>query len=90
MLSGSKTQTNLGVGCGFGLMAIASWYLQVAEGNWVLTAVGVVVGLCGDGLFIWGCTRYAVGKGYHWTFGFFGLLSILGLLILVMLRDKNP
>jgi hypothetical protein len=40
-------------------------------------------------LFIWGCTSYSKGKGYHLGWGFLGLLSLLGLIILALLPDKH-
>jgi hypothetical protein len=39
--------------------------------------------------FIWGCMSYAAGKGHRKAFGFLGLLSFLGLLILMALPDKH-
>jgi hypothetical protein len=39
-------------------------------------------------LFIWGCGQYAKGKGYSAYFGALGLLSIVGLVVLVVFPDK--
>jgi len=51
--------------------------------------LGVVVSLAGAELFLWGCTQYAKGKGHSAYWGAFGLLWILGLLVLVFLPDRN-
>ncbi len=45
-----------------------------------------VVGLV---LFIWGCVGYAKGKGYTKWLGALGLLSCLGLIVLVLLPDRR-
>jgi hypothetical protein len=40
-------------------------------------------------LWIWGCVNYAEGKGYSKWFGLLGLLSFIGLAILVIMHDRN-
>ena len=41
------------------------------------------------GCFIYGCCCYAKGKGYHGAWGILGILSVLGLFILVCFPDKH-
>lgn len=84
MLAEKKTATNIGVGLGI-LLHIGSSLLQYQG----LLTIGLVVGILGTILFIWGCWNYAEGKGYPGVLGLLGLLSCLGLLILVVLPDKN-
>jgi len=83
MLAEYKTNTNIGVGLGI--------VLQIA-GRFMLAdnlPLGFGLTLVGAVFFIWGCCSYAKGKGYHWALGFLGLLSCIGLLILVVLQDKH-
>ena len=40
-------------------------------------------------MFTWGCINYAQGKGYPGALGLLGLLSCIGLIILVCLPDRN-
>ena len=54
-----------------------------------LAMVGAIIALVGAVFFIWGCMNYAVGKGYSKFLGLLGLLSCIGLVVLVLLPDKN-
>ena len=40
-------------------------------------------------MFILGCRSYAVGKGHSKWLGLLGLLSCVGLLVLIVLPDHN-
>ena len=53
-------------------------------------APGMTLTLFGAGFFIWGCMNFAEGKGYSKWFGALGLLSCLGLGILLIIKDKHP
>ncbi len=54
-----------------------------------LVAVGRIVSLiAGIVFFVVGCRRYADAKGYPASYGFLGLLSLVGLLILALLPDR--
>lgn len=85
MLKEYKGKTNLfillGIAVQFGGAIIAS-----AVGSDVLS---VLFRIGGAILFVTGCCYYAKGKGYHVAWGLLGLLSLIGLLVLVCLRDKN-
>lgn len=48
----------------------------------------VVIWLIGAAFIIWGCCNYMIEKGYNWAWGFLGLLSLLGLIILACFPDK--
>jgi hypothetical protein len=87
MLPEKKTATNIGVGVGFVLQIIGR-VLMMQQGD-AMTIVGAVVGLVGLGFFLWGCINYCQGKGYSGALGLLGLLSCCGLVILVLLPDKN-
>ncbi len=84
MLAQYKRSTNIGVGVGF-LLQVAG---QVLSNN-DAPGIGLVVLLVGLAMFIWGCGQYARGKGYSPWFGALGLLSIIGLIVLVLFPDKH-
>ena len=80
MLQEYKTKTNL-----FILLGIIA---QVV-GKMMSQDIGSLIALAGVVLFIIGCSYYAKGKGHHGAWGLLGLLSIVGLLVLVCMRDKH-
>ena len=83
MLAHKKRNTNIGI--------LGGIILQMA-GRSLLNSgsmLGLLLSFAGSICFIWGCCNYAQGKGYHWAFGFLGLLSCIGLLVLVVLPDKH-
>jgi hypothetical protein len=86
MLAEYKTKTNTGVALGI-ILEIAGQIIMRQMPN--LALVGTIVMLVGVVFFIWGCMNYAVGKGYSQFLGLLGLFSCIGLLILVLLPDKN-
>ena len=85
MLKEYKGRTNLfillGIAVQFGGAVIAS-----TMGSDMLS---VLFRIGGAIFFITGCCYYAKGKGYHVAWGLLGLFSLIGLLVLVCLRDKN-
>ena len=83
MLADKKRNTNIGIILGIALQFGGRSILE--EGN----ILGLPVVLAGSVAFIWGCCNYAQGKGHHWALGFLGLLSCLGLIVLVLLPDKH-
>jgi hypothetical protein len=90
MLQEKKTNANIGVGLGL-IILIAfnilgrEGYLSVPGGN-VLGAAIEVVGILA---FCWGCMNYADGKGHSKWLGLLGLLCCIGLVVLVLLPDRN-
>jgi hypothetical protein len=40
-------------------------------------------------VFIWGCVELAKAKGYHPIWGMLGILQLIGLIILIVLPNKN-
>jgi hypothetical protein len=93
MLPDKKAKTNIGVGVGL-VLQIAARFL-VNEGEFGprapigLVALGFVIMVIGFAFFIWGCMNYAEGKGYSKQLGWLGLLSCLGLLVMVCLPDRH-
>ena len=84
MLAQFKKNTNIGVGLGI-VLQIAGRVLANSGSE----GIGLVVLLVGLAAFIWGCGQYAKGKGYSAWFGALGLLSIIGLIVLVIFPDKH-
>ena len=81
MIAEYKTKTNVGVGLGFILQLLPKLLPQLAPVETPLLLGGVA-------LFIYGCTCYARGKGHSWAWGFLGLFSLLGLIVLALMPDK--
>ena len=58
----------------------------------IIQTIGLMVSpiltLIGSVLLITGLCYYNKAKGHHWAFGFFGLLSWLGIIVLIALKDK--
>jgi hypothetical protein len=86
MLAEYKTKTNIGVAIGL-ILEIAGRVMMMEMPN--LALVGAIITLVGVVFFIWGCMSYAAGKGYSKLLGLLGLLSCIGLIVLVLLPDKN-
>ena len=86
MLAEYKTKTNIGAGLGIVLQiagrVLAAQSDALALHGFALSLVGLVV-------FIYGCFCYAKGKGHSPWWGLLGLLSIIGLIILVFLPDRH-
>lgn len=80
MLQEYKSKTNL-----FILLGIIVQVLGVVIGQ----DISIFIRLAGSVLLIIGCCYYAKGKGYHCAWGLLGLLSLIGLIILICMRDKH-
>ena len=87
MLEQYRKKTNIGIGIGLAMQIMANVLLDRADQISIIA--GIVFALAGTVVFIWGCISYARGKGYHPALGLLGLMYLLGLLILVLLRDKH-
>jgi hypothetical protein len=83
MIAEYRKKTNCGVGLGIVLHVIG----ELLFTSWNSLALPFLI--VGAVLFIWGCWSFAVGKGYHAAWGLLGLLSIIGLIILVLFPDRN-
>lgn len=84
MLAQYKKNTNIGVGLGI-VFQLAGRFLSNSGSE----GFGLILLLIGLVAFIWGCGQYAKGKGYSVWFGALGLLSIIGLIVLVLFPDKH-
>jgi hypothetical protein len=86
MLAENKTKTNIGVGLGIVLQIVGRALANSGDTGLML---GAIVALVGAVFFIWGCMNYAEGKGHSKWLGLLGLLSCIGLLILVFMPDRH-
>ncbi|MDG9667351.1 hypothetical protein ONV78_06330 [Hahella sp. CR1] len=83
MIYEHKRNTNIGVGLGV-IMQLAGKSMSATS-----PTMGFIVVLLGIVLFVWGCGQYAKSKGYSGVWGFLGLFSLIGLIILVFMKDKD-
>ena len=88
MIQEYKNKTNIGVGLGLVINIIGSILSRQIE-NPAISILGSLLLIVGSVIFIWGCWNYAKGKGYHGAWGLLGLLSCIGLVILVLFPDKH-
>ena len=88
MLAAHKKKTNIGVGLGLVLQIVGR--LLQGSGSEAMASLGTVLVLGGLAFFIWGCAMYMQGKGYHPAWGLLGLLSVIGLILLAVMRDRQP
>jgi hypothetical protein len=63
----------------------------VAVGDYVppIFYIGYGVSFLGVLIFVWGCMRICANKGYSAWLGLLGLLSCLGLLVVLILPEKS-
>ena len=97
MIAEKQTKSNIGFGVGIvmasfgGVAAATQGYFHIRGliilGD-ALSVLGDALSVVGFGLFTWGCVNYAQGKGYSPWLGLLGLLSGIGLIVLVILPDK--
>lgn len=87
MLQEYKRKTNIGVGVGIVLQIVGRVLVTTDSAGGEL--VGSLVLMTGIACFIWGCAQYAKAKGHSPYWGALGLLSIIGLIVLVLLSDKH-
>jgi hypothetical protein len=84
MLAEYKRTTNIGVG--LGLIGEILGRVLVNSGS---LALGGLLILAGFVTFIWGCSQYAKAKGHSPWWGLMGILSLIGLLVLLFLPDRH-
>ena len=85
MIPEYKTKTNIWVAVGLGLQAASMLLSRYG----VPPVAALVVRLVGFLVLIGGCFYYAQAKGYSRWWGLLGLFNLLGLLLLVLFRDRH-
>ena len=83
-----NSQATMGIVPGIIMQFFGKTLRDNAHGQGVLV-VALVLSVAGFVAFIWGCVGYSEGKGYTKWLGALGLLSCLGLLVLVVLPDRR-
>jgi len=83
-----KLQAAIGIVPGIIMQLFGQQLRDHARGQGVLV-LALVLWVAGIASFIWGCVGYSAGKGYTKWLGALGLLSCLGLLVLVVLPDRR-
>jgi mannose/fructose/N-acetylgalactosamine-specific phosphotransferase system component IID len=86
MRSEKKTNAYLGLIAGFVIQYIGGIFSRISESGAIL---GIVVSIIGAAIFVWACMNYAESKGYSKWFGLFGILSCIGLVVLILLPEKR-
>jgi hypothetical protein len=61
----------------------------LVDQGYISPTAGLVFTIVGVMFFTWGCMNYAEGKGHSKWLGLLGLLSCIGLLVLIFLPDRN-
>ena len=89
MLAEYKRNTNIGVGIGLVLQIAGNLLIGPEDAVGAAPLIGLLLLFVGLGFFIWGCMSYSKGKGHHPAWGLLGLLSLIGLIILVLFPDKH-
>lgn len=79
----ARRNANIGIGVGI-LLVVIGLVLMV-----VLPPLGLLVRLTGGGFYFWGCYNYAIAKGWNGWFGVFLGLTCIGILVMVLLPDKD-
>ncbi|MBN2120835.1 MAG: hypothetical protein JW734_07265 [Candidatus Omnitrophica bacterium] len=88
MLEGYRKRVNTGAGIGLLSQILAiSLVFDDSMYNPSVKLIGVFTFLLGTVLFIYGLCMYAKGKGRHWMWGLLGIFNLMGLLILVFLKE---
>ena len=85
MRSGTARRVNLGIVASIGV-SIPAYYAQQSH-ELGLQILAIPFGLVATGLWFWACGQYVIGKGRSPWLALLGLLSCIGLLVLVLIPD---
>jgi len=88
MLEPYKKKTNIFVGVGF-ITQIIGRHFTLGATTSLSLALGYLLQIAGAVLMVIGCVNYAKGKGYSGAWGLFGILSILGFIVLALFPDRH-
>ncbi len=78
---------NAAIGIVVGIIVTLAGRIVVHAGH-DYAAIGLLLGLVGFAVFMWGCYCLVKKKGYHGAFTLFGLLGCIGLLVPLLIPDK--
>ena len=88
MLTEYKKKANTAIGLAIVTFVVAILIYSLSESQIVAAVAYVPMTFVGP-LWILGCWCYAKGKGYHGAWGLLGLLTIIGIIILVCFPDRH-
>ena len=89
MLTEFRHKAYIGIAVGFVLIIVGRVVLR-SDARFTIFGMGALFAVfAGWALFTWGCCHYAKAKGHSGWWGFLGLLSIVGLLILFSFPDRG-
>lgn len=88
MLPEKQTKTNIGVGMGV-FLQLAGLYLYLIKAGNTAAILGIVLIVASIPVFVWGCMNYAEGKGHSKWVGLVGSTGLPGLLVLILLPDRD-
>lgn len=83
MLIEHKNKATIGIGFGLVLQIVTNIFGEALGG---LSPVALLASTI---LLLYGSFNYAKGKGYSQWLGLLGIFSILGIFVLVLLKDKH-
>jgi len=86
MRSDTKAKAYVGIIIGFIVQLVGRGIANSSDQGAI---VGSIIGLGGLLVFLWGCMNFAEVKGYSKWLGLLGLLSCIGLIVLILLPDKG-
>jgi hypothetical protein len=89
MIAEYKSKANKVLIIGFLVWFIGNVFKHPLTSGGQYTTLGVLAWWAGVVVFVYGCSLYAKAKGQHWAWGLLGVLSLIGLIILYFLPDKN-
>lgn len=83
-----RQQAHIGIPFGYTLQLLCGVIMKTEKTPEMFYGAELL-GFMGVGLLIWGCAGYAEGKGYSKWLGALGVLSCIGLLVLILLPDRR-
>ena len=69
------------------IMQVVGNFMRNPEG--AVTGLGLLISLCGTAFLMVGLVFYAKAKGRHPAWCLFAFLSLIGLLVLALLKDHS-
>ena len=82
MISSEKMSSNIGIAVSIAILVSTSLIPMDRDVASAIRGLGAI-------FFLFACASYARAKGYSGGLGLIALLPIIGLIILVLLPDKN-
>jgi hypothetical protein len=88
MLAGSEAKATRWILLGLILGGFAHHFLKPPDGEEAEVLLGLAFGAASAAVSVFGCSKYARGKGQEPAWGLFGIIGLAGLLVLLFLEDN--